>query len=242
VPSVDASERNWAKSTVSVPASSELAGRGASPRRSGAADRRLAVGAAAIRAGGVTRTPALLLAGCALAVCAPVACARSKDGESPSARAGRTADGGVGPASSPSDRREGGPPGRGAGPRVEEAWTCFEGDVRGSVVASDGAHCTAPAEVLSRAHACLFTSRSGIRSVTGDASTVVGVRYAAFPPGSLFSSCGFRDDDIWLSMNGLPLTSPDRILAAYRSTRAATSLSIDISREGRRLTLHVGVR
>jgi C-terminal processing protease CtpA/Prc len=53
---------------------------------------------------------------------------------------------------------------------------------------------------------------------------------------------GLRADDVLVSVNGLDITTPDRVLDAYGKLRAARRLVLGLVREGRRSTLEYVIR
>jgi general secretion pathway protein C len=71
---------------------------------------------------------------------------------------------------------------------------------------------------------------------------VVGLRIAVLKPGTALDALGVRSGDVLLSMNGIPLTAPDRMLEAYARARTEPRLRLVIVREDRQLQLDYEVR
>ena len=61
----------------------------------------------------------------------------------------------------------------------------------------------------------------------------VGVR--VFGGSGLLEAIGLRSGDLVLEANGLPLTRPDAMLAAYAAVRQASKASLVIQRDGRHI-------
>jgi hypothetical protein len=105
----------------------------------------------------------------------------------------------------------------------------------GSVTLIDSTHCRVPRSVFFGHPGCP-TNSPRPEQVFGDGSPT-GVRFTSSRPTSVFAICGVRPDDIWISINGTSLTSPDRALDAYVALRRASSVRLEGLRDGRPITV-----
>jgi general secretion pathway protein C len=71
---------------------------------------------------------------------------------------------------------------------------------------------------------------------------VIGLRIAMLKPGTPLDALGVRAGDVLLSLDGTPLTSPDRMLEAYARVRTEERIRLVIQRDGRPLQLDYQVR
>jgi general secretion pathway protein C len=71
---------------------------------------------------------------------------------------------------------------------------------------------------------------------------VVGLRIATLKPGAPLDALGVRAGDVLLSLDGIPLTSPDRMLQAYARVRTEERVRVVVQRDGRQLQLDYQVR
>jgi general secretion pathway protein C len=71
---------------------------------------------------------------------------------------------------------------------------------------------------------------------------VIGLRIAMLKPGTPLEALGVRAGDVLLSLDGTPLTSPDRMLEAYARVRTEERIRLVIQRDGRPLQLDYQVR
>jgi general secretion pathway protein C len=71
---------------------------------------------------------------------------------------------------------------------------------------------------------------------------VVGLRITKLAPGTALESLGVRAGDVLVSLDGIALTSPDRMLAAYARLQTADRLRVVVLRDGRPHQLDVEVR
>ena len=71
---------------------------------------------------------------------------------------------------------------------------------------------------------------------------VVGVRIATLKAGTALDALGLRAGDVLVSLDGLPLTSPDRLLEAYARLRTASHIRLGIIRDGAQHQLDYDVR
>ncbi len=66
---------------------------------------------------------------------------------------------------------------------------------------------------------------------------VVGLRLFAVRPDSFLARLGLQNGDMLLSLNGLPVTDPQKALEAYKQVRAAKRVDLTIERQSKELTL-----
>jgi general secretion pathway protein C len=86
-----------------------------------------------------------------------------------------------------------------------------------------------------------FTKSVAVRpEKVGD--EVIGLRIAALKPGTPLESLGIRAGDVLESLDGIPLTAPDRMLQAYARARAEDHVRIVILRDGHEQQLDFDVR
>jgi len=71
---------------------------------------------------------------------------------------------------------------------------------------------------------------------------VVGLRITKLAPGTPLESLGVRGGDVLVTLDGIPLTSPDRLLAAYARLQTADRLRLVVLRDGRSAQLDYEVR
>jgi general secretion pathway protein C len=71
---------------------------------------------------------------------------------------------------------------------------------------------------------------------------VVGLRIAALRPGTALDALDLRAGDVIASIDGIPLTAPDRMLEAYARVRAEEHVRIVIVRAGHEHQVDVDVR
>ena len=71
---------------------------------------------------------------------------------------------------------------------------------------------------------------------------VVGLRIATLKPGTPLDALGVRAGDVLLSLDGIPLTSPDRMLQAYARVRTEERVRVVVQRDGRQLQLDYQIR
>jgi general secretion pathway protein C len=71
---------------------------------------------------------------------------------------------------------------------------------------------------------------------------VVGLRIATLKPGTPLDALGVRAGDVLVSLDGIPLTSPDRMLEAYARVRTEERVRVVVLRDGRQLQLDYEVR
>jgi general secretion pathway protein C len=71
---------------------------------------------------------------------------------------------------------------------------------------------------------------------------MVGIRVVALKPGSPLEALGLRAGDVLQSVNGFPLTTPDKLLEALARLRTADHLSLAVQRGGHGLQVDYDVR
>ena len=65
------------------------------------------------------------------------------------------------------------------------------------------------------------------------------ISIAAIPPGSIHAQCGFRQGDVWVSVDDVALTSPDKALAAYFVMKRAVTLRCGLLRRGQPIMIRI---
>jgi hypothetical protein len=117
------------------------------------------------------------------------------------------------------------------------ASTLCPNDAVGAVTVISPTHCAVPREVFF-GHAGCLSATSKPEPFIGDAG-IVGMRLTGVRDTSVYGLCGAQNGDVWLSANGMPLTSPDQALEAYAQLRKAASLRMELQRSGRRIVLDI---
>lgn len=69
-----------------------------------------------------------------------------------------------------------------------------------------------------------------------------GYKLVWVQPDGPIAKLGLRGDDVLVSVNGLDITTPDRVLDAYGKLKAARRLVLGLVREGRRSTVEYTIR
>ena len=69
-----------------------------------------------------------------------------------------------------------------------------------------------------------------------------GFQIGAIAPGSIFQRIGLQNADTLRAVNGIELTSPERVLEAYTKLRGASHISVRLERRGAPLTLDYQIR
>jgi hypothetical protein len=70
----------------------------------------------------------------------------------------------------------------------------------------------------------------------------IGFRLFAVSPAGPIAKLGLRDDDILVSVNGIDITTPDRVLGAYAKLKAADDLALGVLRDGRTMVVTYLIR
>jgi general secretion pathway protein C len=69
-----------------------------------------------------------------------------------------------------------------------------------------------------------------------------GFKLYAIRPSSVFAKIGLMNGDTINQINGFELTTPDKALEVYTKVRSANNLSVKVTRRGKPVTLHYGIR
>jgi S1-C subfamily serine protease len=72
--------------------------------------------------------------------------------------------------------------------------------------------------------------------------TADGVALSRVAASSPAAALGLKSGDLIAAVNGLSLSSPDRVLDAYSKLRQASQLSLEVVRDGRRVTMDYALR
>lgn len=76
-------------------------------------------------------------------------------------------------------------------------------------------------------------------SIYREGGQVVGYKIRPGRNAEMFTSLGLQTDDIVTAVNGVPLSSPGKIMEIYKSMGSATSANLDIRRGGSTVNLDV---
>lgn len=76
-------------------------------------------------------------------------------------------------------------------------------------------------------------------SIYREGGQVVGYKIRPGRNAEMFNSLGLQTDDIVTAVNGVPLSSPGKIMEIYKSMGSATSANLDIRRGGSTVNLDV---
>ena len=71
---------------------------------------------------------------------------------------------------------------------------------------------------------------------------LVGMRISRIQSGTLLSELGLKNGDRIDSINGFPLTSPEKALTAYARLRTASNISVKVQRGGKPVTIDYRIR
>ncbi len=66
---------------------------------------------------------------------------------------------------------------------------------------------------------------------------IVGIRLLEVQPDSVVARLGLQNGDVMISLNGLPLSDPQKGLEAYQQARTAKRVDLKIERQAKELTL-----
>ncbi|MCP4502036.1 MAG: hypothetical protein GY822_18925 [Deltaproteobacteria bacterium] len=69
----------------------------------------------------------------------------------------------------------------------------------------------------------------------------IGFKLFSIRPGSLYSKIGIRNGDIIQRVNGYDINSPDKALEVYQKLKSSKSVSVDIKRRGKPVTIDYGI-
>ncbi len=71
---------------------------------------------------------------------------------------------------------------------------------------------------------------------------VVGMRVLRVRPDTLLGKLGMVNGDVIQSINGFPLTAPDKALQAYARLRTASNIALRIERKGKPMTIDLHIQ
>jgi|GEM_PF-553375 len=69
----------------------------------------------------------------------------------------------------------------------------------------------------------------------------IGFKLFSIRPGSLYSKIGVRNGDIIQKVNGYEINSPDKALEIYQKLKSSKSISVDIKRRGKPVTIDYAI-
>lgn len=75
-----------------------------------------------------------------------------------------------------------------------------------------------------------------------EGNTAAGYRLAAIRPGTTFERLGFQGGDILQQVNGLDLSSPEKIYTIFQNLKDEKKVSVNILRQGQKNTLTYEIR
>ncbi|HEX7519584.1 MAG TPA: type II secretion system protein GspC, partial [Candidatus Deferrimicrobium sp.] len=75
-----------------------------------------------------------------------------------------------------------------------------------------------------------------------EGNKAAGYRLAAIRPGTTFERLGFQGGDILQQVNGLDLSSPEKIAAIFQNLKDEKKVSVNILRQGQKNTLTYEIR
>jgi type II secretion system protein C len=75
-----------------------------------------------------------------------------------------------------------------------------------------------------------------------ESGEAAGFRFAAIRPGSVFSELGFTSGDVIKQINGVPLTSPEKIYTIFQNLKDEQRIQVDILRRGQKKTIGYEIR
>lgn len=111
-----------------------------------------------------------------------------------------------------------------------------------------GIHCAQQKCTVARALARRILTESGI--VVTSARIIpafrdgkpIGVRLYAIRPNSALDRLGFQNGDTLLAINGLELSTPEKVLGAVTKLRSASSLTVSLERRTKPMTMQYVVQ
>ena len=68
-----------------------------------------------------------------------------------------------------------------------------------------------------------------------------GFKLFSIKPGSIYAKIGLRNGDVIQKINGYELNSPDKALEIYQKLRDSTSVTIDLLRRGKTMTINYSI-
>lgn len=63
----------------------------------------------------------------------------------------------------------------------------------------------------------------------------LGFKLFAIQPDSLYARAGLKNGDVVLSINGMPLSTPEKALEAYAKMKEASRVETEVERDGKRI-------
>jgi general secretion pathway protein C len=69
-----------------------------------------------------------------------------------------------------------------------------------------------------------------------------GFKLYAIRPSSVYANIGLMNGDTLHAVNGFELTTPDKALEVYTKVRESNSLSVNITRRGKPVTLNYSIK
>jgi len=75
-----------------------------------------------------------------------------------------------------------------------------------------------------------------------EGSASAGYRLAAIRPGTAFDKLGFRSGDIIQNVNGVTLSSPEKMYTIFQNLKDEKTVSVDIIRQGKKNTLKYEIK
>ena len=75
-----------------------------------------------------------------------------------------------------------------------------------------------------------------------EGSASAGYRMASIPPGTAFDKLGFRSGDIIQNVNGVTLSSPEKMYTIFQNLKDEKTVSVDIIRQGKKNTLKYDIK
>lgn len=96
-----------------------------------------------------------------------------------------------------------------------------------------------PRELLLGGSGDCLIRETAVHLVTTATGEPIGFVSDSLSPRSVYALCGFRRGDVWLSINGHRLTSPEAALEAHHVLRDAQTIDVEVQRGAEQLTLHM---
>jgi len=75
-----------------------------------------------------------------------------------------------------------------------------------------------------------------------EGSASAGYRIAAIRPGTAFDKLGFRSGDVIQNVNGVTLSSPEKMYTIFQNLKDEKTVSVDIIRQGKKNTLKYEIK
>ena len=75
-----------------------------------------------------------------------------------------------------------------------------------------------------------------------EGSASAGYRLASIRPGTAFDKLGFRSGDIIQNVNGVTLSSPEKMYTIFQNLKDEKTVSVDIIRQGKKSTLKYDIK